>query len=174
MRMALPADDIPVSETSSPFDRIVDRYQHRVFRLVWSILGTGARDTDAEDVTQEVFLQVYRNLDRFREESQLGTWIYSIARNKALDRRRTARNRHPHVPVQPDWGSGHTDVEKNLQIAQAIEKLPQIYRVLIHLFYWQQASLEEISEVTGMKVGTIKSYLARARHNLEAVLHERK
>src|SRR5438477_378755 len=70
------------------FDMIVDRYQHKIFRLAFSILG---ERTAAEDAAQEALLRVWRNLDRFRSESSLSTWIYTIARNAALSARKAER-----------------------------------------------------------------------------------
>ncbi len=152
------------------FEHIVDEYQQRAFRLVCAILGPGLADYEADDVLQEVFLKVYENLSHFRGESALGTWIYSVARNKALDRRRLARNRWEHVEMRPERASAASGVQRELELAEAMERLPETYRTLLRLYYWQQASLAEISEVTGIKEGTIKSYLARARQNLEGIL----
>src|SRR5262245_590020 len=84
---------------SEDFRQLVEEYQQRVFRLVCSILGP-YHEVDAEDVTQEVFLQVHRRVKEFQGKSQFGTWLYSIARNRALDRRRQARFRLPHAPIE--------------------------------------------------------------------------
>src|SRR5262245_60061216 len=78
------------------FASLVSRYKDRAFRLVASILGPGS-EPDAEEVVQEVFLTVYRELPRFRMESRFGTWLYRIAYNRAIDRKRTPRLRRPHV-----------------------------------------------------------------------------
>lgn len=154
------------------FSEIVEQYQQRVFRLICAILGPGRADYEADDVTQEVFLKVYQHLSTFREQSALGTWIYAIARNKAVDRRRLARNRREHVELTPDKAAQTPDVQRRLELAQAIQKLPEVYRTILHLYYWQQASLSEIAELTGIKEGTLKSYMARARQNLEAILEK--
>jgi RNA polymerase sigma-70 factor, ECF subfamily len=165
----MPGDEA-ATQQAYDFELIVEEYQQRAFRLVCAILGPGRADYEADDVLQDVFLKVYENLSQFRGESALGTWIYSVARNKALDRRRLARNRWEHVEMTPERASAESDVQRQLEMAEAIERLPETYRTILHLYYWQQASLAEISEVTGIKEGTIKSYLARARQNLEAIL----
>ena len=159
-------------QAASEFEQVVEQYQDKVFRLICSVLGPGC-DAEAQDATQEVFLKVYKKLGGFRQESGIGTWIYSIARNQAIDRRRQIRRLPVTVEIRMDQVAPHADLGDELDIARAMEKLPEVYRTLVHLFYWQQASLEEISEVTGIKAGTVKSYLARARHNLEAILKER-
>src|SRR5678815_5751600 len=79
-----------VAGDASAFETIVERYQGRVFRLACRLTS----ETDAPDVLQETFLQVYRNLGSFRGESQFGTWLYRVASNAALMHRRS-RARHP-------------------------------------------------------------------------------
>lgn len=154
------------------FRELVEEYQHRVFRLVASVLGPYS-DAEAEDVTQEVFLQVHTKASTFRNTMQFGTWLYAIARNRAIDRRRQARFRLPHLPIdalQP--ALPNDDPDRRLLIAQCMEALPEIYRTLLYLHYWQGASMDEISEYTGLVPGTVKSYLARGRQRVEAMLND--
>jgi len=156
------------------FRELVEAYQHRVFRLVCSVLGP-YRDADAEDVTQEVFLRVYRQLGQFRGDASLGTWIYRIARNLAIDTRRQARFRLPHLTeaaLERMPAPADSTVDRAV-IAAALESLPEVYRTLLYLYYWQDASVEEAAEVTGLPPGTVKSYLARGRHRIEAELAKR-
>ena len=103
--MAAPATD-PTDETlaaraaggeTSAFEAIVGRYQARVFRLACRLTS----DTEAPDVLQETFLQIYRHLPSFRGESQFGTWVYRIAVNAALMHRRATARR----PTEPLDGS---------------------------------------------------------------------
>ena len=84
-------------ETRDPdsFRQIVEEYQDRVFRLVCSILGPWA-DLDAEEITQDVFLRVYRKIGQFRGECAFGSWLYRVAYTTALNHRKTARIRFPH------------------------------------------------------------------------------
>ena len=155
---------------SQDFRQLVEEYQHRVFRLVASVLGPYS-DAEAEDVTQEVFLLVHTKAGTFRREMQFGTWLYAIARNRALDRRRKARFRLPHLPVDGLQMAVRGDnPDRRLLIAQCMEALPEMYRTLLYLYYWQGASMEEISEYTGLVPGTVKSYLARGRQRVEAML----
>lgn len=152
------------------FRELVEQYQHRVFRLVASVLGPYS-DAEAEDVTQEVFLQVHSKASTFREAMHFGTWLYAIARNRAIDRRRQARFRLPHLPIDNlPTAIPNEDPDRRLLIAQCMEALPEIYRTLLYLHYWQGASMEEISEYTGLVPGTVKSYLARGRQRVEAML----
>lgn len=152
------------------FRQLVEEYQHRVFRLVASVLGPYS-DAEAEDVTQEVFLAVHTKAETFQRGCHFGTWLYAIARNRALDRRRKASFRLPHLPVDElHMAAASDNADQRLLIAQCMEALPETYRTLLYLHYWQGASMEEISEYTGLVPGTVKSYLARGRQRVEAML----
>jgi RNA polymerase sigma-70 factor (ECF subfamily) len=147
------------------FRQLVESYQQKVFRLVASLLGP-YRDADAEDIAQEVFLEAWRGWSRWRGEASRSTWLYAIARHKALDCRKRARFRLPHLDAKVlDLSTApYQDPTRRLETARAVEKLPETYRTLLYLFYWQGASIEEIAEITSMPAGTVKSYLARARN----------
>lgn len=152
------------------FDLLVERYQHRVFRLVVSLLGPYA-DLDAEEVTQEVFLRAYRRLETFRGESRFSTWLYRLAYNRTLEYRRRARIRMPHVPVETvqsiaDTPAEQHDHEREQLVAVLLEQLPDVYRTVINMYYWLDCSVEEIAETLAVPPGTVKSYLFRARRRL--------
>lgn len=139
--------------------------------MVAALLGP-YREADAEDVAQEVFLEAYRSWDRFRGGSSRSTWLYSIARHRAIDCRRRARFRLPHVDLGFAEGAAQTvaDPAQRLAVARAVEALPETYRTLLYLYYWQGASVEEIAELTEIPAGTVKSYLARARQYAKELL----
>jgi RNA polymerase sigma-70 factor (ECF subfamily) len=159
------------------FRALVERHQERVFRLVASVLGP-AYASEAEEVTQEVFLLVFRKLSTYRAEARFSTWLYRVAWNRAADYRRRARFQRPVLgesalaslagPSDP-----HRELEVGLrrrEVLAALENLPELYRTLIHLHYWLDCSLTEIEELTGVPPGTSKSYLARARRMMEMEL----
>jgi RNA polymerase sigma-70 factor (ECF subfamily) len=148
--------------------------------LVLSILGPEFV-ADAEDVTQDVFLQVYRHLPGFRGESSFGTWLYSIARNKAIDRKRQARFRLPHITqdelsapvVSEQKESPHGVLAKSEQqklVQDCIERLPYPYRSSLYLYYWMKYSVSEIAELLNMRPGSVRSHLHRARKMLHRLL----
>ena len=159
-------------KTADPelFRQLVERHQERVFRLVVSILGP-AYAGEAEEVTQEVFLQVYRKLGTYREEARFSTWLYRVAWNRAADYRRRLRFRRPALPEKAlahiaDGSNPQAELEtaaRRTELLAALEKLPELYRTLVHLYYWLELSLTEIQDLTGVPEGTAKSYLARAR-----------
>lgn len=156
------------------FGILVERYQDRVFRVVASVLGpySGA---DAEEVCQEVFLRLYRKIRQFTGQAGFGTWLYRIAYNLAIDWRRRARFRLPHVSVEEIRGLAASsdpleDVltkETKGLVALAMEDLPDLYRTALYMHYWLDRSIEEIAELMGIPEGTVKSQLFRARNLLK-------
>ena len=152
------------------FRAIVERYQRLVFRVASAALGPRL-SAEAEDVAQEVFLQLHRSLGQFRGESKLASWIYRMTYNRALDYRRRARHRLPHVSDAVLAESPAVAAfARKYEIGEAVDALPDLYRTLVLLYYWHDCSLAEIQEITGIVPGTAKSYLARARAMMEARL----
>jgi RNA polymerase sigma-70 factor (ECF subfamily) len=142
--------------------------------LVASVLGpySGA---DAEEVSQEVFLRLYRKIRQFTGQAGFGTWLYRIAYNLAIDWRRRARFRLPHVSVEEIRGLASssdpledvlTKETKDL-VALAMEDLPDLYRTTLYMHYWLERPVEEIAELMGIPEGTVKSQLFRARKLLK-------
>ena len=165
------------------FETLVRRYQVRVQSHVARMVGN--RD-DALDLTQEIFVKVFQALDRYNPEYKFSTWLFRIAGNAAIDHLRKRRPRT--VPLEvPDPESGGRmsspeyktadldpyavlrNAERGDAIASAIESLPAEFKELIALRHFTGLSYEEIAEVKGMPLGTVKNKLFRAR----AVLKER-
>jgi len=157
------------------FGILVERYQDRIFRLVASVLGPYS-SADAEEVCQEVFLRLYRKIRQFTGQAGFGTWLYRIGYNLAIDWKRRARFKLPHVPIEeiPSLAASSsnpledvlTKETKDL-VAMAMEDLPDLYRTALYLFYWQERPVEEIAELLGIPEGTVKSQLFRARNLLK-------
>ncbi len=150
------------SGDSELFGELVDRHQSRVFRLVCSVLGPGASQSgEAEEVTQEVFVRVFRQLSQYRGESLFSSWLYRIAYRSAVDVKRLARMRYPHESRTVDHAA--PDTSDGIDTRRAVDALPDLYRTLMHMYYWLDCPVSEIAEVLAMNPGTVKSYLARAR-----------
>jgi len=158
------------------FRVLFQRHKHRVFRLAAAVLGPG-RDPEAEDLTQEAFLMAFRKLDSFRGESAFSTWLLHLARNLAIDRRRRADLRRPHVPVHqlaglPAGGAGADPEEaaaagqRHARLLRQLEQLPHTQRTVVYLFYWLESPVAEIAELLELKPDTVKSHLHRARQRL--------
>jgi len=154
------------------FERLVDEYRDRVFRLACSLLSDPAA---AEDATQEIFLKIWRALPDFRGDSAISTWIYAIARNTCLTRRRTAVNERTCSLDEANAAAfASTDpppaVESDLRAA--IGRLPDKYRRVLVLFYLEDRSYQQVALAMGLPMGTVKTFLHRAKKELAALLAE--
>jgi len=153
------------------FELLLPRYQDKVFRLACGLLRN---ESAAEDMTQDVFLKIWRALPRFHAEASLSTWIYTIARNTGfteLKRRRPvvsldepergeALEREPALHVTGETKGAEMDVETMLA------ELPEKYRRVITLFYLEQKSYDEVAAMLGLPMGTVKTFLHRAKKEL--------
>lgn len=167
-------------------EQLVAEHQAMVFQLGCHLLGS--RD-EAYDLSQEVFLRVFRTLDRFRADASLKTWIYRIAINQASNRRRFWSRRHrlgqvsldAHVEVHgepteaTDASSPHrilASKELAARLTVALDALPFDQRTVIILREVEGLSYDEIAQALDIAVGTVKSRLTRARQGLRASLGE--
>jgi RNA polymerase sigma-70 factor (ECF subfamily) len=150
----------------------VERFQGAVFGLCFRML---AHREDAEDVTQEVFVRALRALERWDRERPVLPWLLTIAANRC----RTAlasRRRHPTpsdlaIDVAERSPLSSCDLSEELQVA--LEKVRDEYRLCFILYHVNELNLSEIGEVVGAPVGTIKTWLSRARRELAAHLRRR-
>jgi RNA polymerase sigma-70 factor (ECF subfamily) len=156
------------------FEKLLDRYERRVYNLVLRMLGD---PSDAEDAAQEVFVHVYRSLKGFQGKSRLDTWIHRIAVNVCLQRRR--KRKLPTVELmEEDLLSTPEDdpfrsaarEELSRQVAGALEELTEAQRDVVLLHGMQGLSYAEVAEVLSCPVGTVKSRLNAAFKRLRQVL----
>jgi RNA polymerase sigma-70 factor (ECF subfamily) len=164
--------------------RLVTDHQRMVYQLALHLLGDSQ---EALDLSQEVFLRVFRTLGQFRGQSTLRTWIYRIVVNQASNRQRWWRRRHrsqqvnleEHARTNGELPDVRTFAQPDTQLQQqevagrvwsALDELPFDQRAAIVLREIDGLSYEEIATSLGVAVGTVKSRLARARQNLRAVL----
>ena len=163
------------------FEQLFAEHRALVYGLALKFLGN---PEDAEDVTQEVFTKVWRNLDSFNRNSSLKTWVYRIAINCCIDYGRKPWRRHSElggVLVEdseddsgPAFVSGHVDAEGKLlaeeeaaQVRRAITHLKPHLKAVLVLKELEELSYDEISVRLGLSMGTISSRLNRARHALQ-------
>ena len=163
------------------FAEIVRRYRGPVFRLAVSVLGQ-AFVAEAEDVAQDVMLRIHRSLHSFRGEAKLGSWVYRITFNHALNVKARVRFRAPHVTDEalattPTRDPGPHDqlagAERQRAVTLCIAELPEVYQSALRLHYWLGASMSEMAMMLDAPENTVKSYLHRARRLLHAMLEER-
>jgi len=158
---------------------LIEKFKNLVWHLVLRMVS---QPEDAEDLCQEIFLRVFRDIGKFRGESKLSTWIGAIAYNMSVTYlRKKGKNImvsvDDYLPVasgKPAVESADEALDKSSMkkvVHRIIDSLPVQYRTVITLFYLEELSYKEIEEVTGMPDGTIKSYLNRGRQAIrEGVL----
>jgi len=160
-------------------EQVFREYAPRIYHLARRMLGS---DADAEDVTQDVLLQVVRKLDTFRGDAALTTWLHKVTVNAALAHRRKRANRESHQagdPLEHFLEDGHhqgpvrpwsvspeqqvLDRERHQLIEQAIAGLPELYRDVYVLADVEGLSNAEIGEILNLGLAAVKSRLHRAR-----------
>ena len=167
------------------FKSLVTNYQDMVYNTA---LGIVQNSEDAEDVTQEVFIQVYRSIDQFKGDARLSTWIYRITTTKALDHIRSRRRKKRfafitslfgpndelvHEPV--DFQHPGVALDRKEQAAllfRMIEQLPENQKVAFTLHKTEDLSYQEIAEIMKLSVSAVESLLFRARQNLRKLLEK--
>jgi RNA polymerase sigma-70 factor (ECF subfamily) len=166
------------------FEELVRRYQRPIAAYVYRMVG----DYEAAlDLTQEVFIKVYNSLRRYRSEFKFSTWIYKIAHNSAVDhlRRRGGREQalqrefdgeQYDLPIESRRPSPEQESEREErreEIERVVRELPAAYKELVVLRHSHDLSYDEIAEVTGLPLGTVKNRLFRAREVMRREFVER-
>jgi RNA polymerase sigma factor (sigma-70 family) len=167
------------------FKSLVENYQDLVYNTA---LGVVQNSEDAEDVAQEVFIQVFRSIDQFKGDARLSTWIYRITTTKALDHIRSRKRKKRfafitslfgandeliHEPV--DFQHPGVTLDRKEQAAllfRMIEQLPDNQKVAFTLHKTEELSYQEIADVMQLSVSAVESLLFRARQNLRKLLEK--
>ena len=168
------------------YEELIGRFQQPVYVLALRLLND---TSDASDVTQEVFLKVFRNIGSFRGQSSLKTWIYRITVNEAHNARRWFfRHRRHEVELDTgpdessrDWSESIADhgrspydeavnQQRHALIVEALERISPIFREAVILRDITDLSYEEVAEVLGVSLGTVKSRILRGREALREQL----
>jgi len=165
---------------TSVFEKILLKYQHRIYNLCRYMIGN---THDAEDAAQDVFLKAYQNLNKFKPDSSLHTWLYRIAVNTCIDYKRKPLFEslfksskegdefvvdHPADSPSPERLYGSKEIGNAIQLA--LGRLSEKLRTVIVLKEIEGLSYEEISEVLDVSIGTVKSRISRAREELKKLL----
>jgi RNA polymerase sigma factor (sigma-70 family) len=163
---------------------LVETYRKKVIKTAYYFLGNME---DAEDVAQEVFLEIVNSIGRFRMSSALSTWIYRITVNRSLNAVKRNKQRQIFVRIEKFFGIAKEDESKAIQevatddnpfdyeeagkiVKEAVADLPGNQRTVFILCKYEEMSYKEIAEVTGMSVSSVESLLHRAKMNLQKKL----
>ena len=153
------------------FSAIIKQYSEPLY---WHIRRMVLSHDDANDLLQNTFLKAWSNIDKFRGESQISTWLYRIAFNTFMNHTRSAACQTTPIDDErtayeiPDESPPPCRQEEALQ--NAICLLNEKERHCITLFYLEEMSIKEIQKITGYPAGSIKAYLSRGRNNLKKIL----
>ncbi len=150
------------------FDEIVSRYQLRLFRFAYRLLSDRS---EAEDAVQETFVRVFKALPAYRPDGYFSSWIYRIALNECRRRRRSNRltlslDAVPQTAQGPDPQQTMMVTERNRQLREAIAAMPEHYRIVMMLFYFDEMSVDQISRTIDVSVSAVKVRLHRGRGRL--------
>jgi len=162
---------------------ILKRYRATIYNLIFKMVRN---KEETEDLVQEAFIKAFASLGTFNEEYAFSTWLYKIAINNCIDhfRKRRLKTFSIDTPIQSKDGEITREFsdttfspdnkilskEKNELIAEAIERLPEKYRTSILLRHQEERSYEEISQILGIPLGTVKARIFRAREILKKEL----
>ncbi len=156
----------------STFNTLVIRHKDKVRNIIYLILNN---TSSVDDIAQEVFITVYKNLYRFRFESQFTTWLYRITINKCKDHLRKIKIRKIFTPLkdtdeEPGYNSPAENVDLSDIVHNAINKLPEKLKTPLLLKDIEGLSYQEIAESMQCELGTVKSRIFRAREGLREIL----
>ena len=171
--------------TVEAFDILVGRYKDPLTNYIYRFLGDMK---ECEDLLQETFLRVYRNRHSYRRIARFSTWLYTIAGNLARSEYRKRKRRRIsslqsinkndeeyEMEVPDETFSPDKDTESSIQdfyIQEALAQIPEEFREVVVLRDVQQLSYEEIAEITGLPMGTVKSRINRGRTKLQILLKD--
>lgn len=154
------------------FQTLLNKYKNMVFSLVYNIV---LNKEDAEEITQDSFIKAYKGLSSFKNESSFSTWLYRIAVNSALNKKKIKA--HSIKPLEDFYEAEQYDTiyvlleqyenkERKKLVQQALQHLKDDERICVTMFYLNELSVNEIHELTNFSIANIKVLLHRGRKNL--------
>ncbi len=160
----------------SDFEILVDRYKNKAFSLLCNMLKDSM---EAEEVLQDAFLKAYYGLNNFKQEAKFSTWFYRIVYNTALTRLSAKKRKieremtsiDEELNISDDTYTADSEKQElSLLLTELIDKLPPNYASVITMFYLEEMSCEEISEITNRSVSNVKVLLHRSRNALKDIV----
>ena len=158
------------------FNQLVRKYQRKVY---WHVRKMVINHDDADDLTQDVFIKVWKHLENFRQDASLYTWIYRIATNECLSLLKSKRRKfllpltdltaELTANLEADESLAGDEIELKLQ--KAILRLPDKQRLVFNLRYYDEMPYEQMAEVTGTSVGALKASYHHAAKKIESLIN---
>ncbi|RLD22586.1 MAG: RNA polymerase subunit sigma [Bacteroidetes bacterium] len=159
------------------FNLLVREYQERIY---WHIRKMVVDHDDADDLVQEVFIKVWKNIDKFREDAKLYTWVYRIATNECLTFLAKKKRRfflpigdvESELAAKIDTDNIITGDEIQLKLQKALLKLPDKQRLVFNMKYFDEMKYTEIAEITDTSVGALKASYHHAVKKIEEIINQ--
>ena len=159
------------------FELLLERYRNKIMRLAYSMLGDSSQ---AEDAAQDVCVRIWRALPAYRGESSVSTWVYAITRNTCLTEIAAMKRTSDRTPLSGDdpnlrqFAENIPAPEPNAHsgpdLSYAMQQLPEKYRQAVMLFYMEEKSYVEVAAMMALPIGTVRTYLHRAKKALAVSL----
>ena len=169
-----------INGDTNAFSILVDRYKDLVFTLCLRMLKNRE---EAEEVSQDTFIKIYKSLNKFKGNSKFSTWIYKVCYNACLDRLKKNKKHFNDVPINEftereiktidNALSNMEQQEYDKSIQDCIALLPEDDAFLLTLYYFEELSLDEISNAVGLTANNVKVKIFRSRKKLAQILRER-
>ena len=163
-----------VKGNQNAFAELLSRYKNLVYSVVLRMVND---PEEANDLAQEVFIKIYKNLDKYQPEYKFSTWIIRITTNHVIDFRRKKKQEtvsiddmvyEPSDYVTPE--SSYIEKERNTSIVSALSSLPDMYKIPIVLYHQQGLSYQEIAQMIGEPLSKVKNRIFRGRKMLKELL----
>jgi RNA polymerase sigma-70 factor (ECF subfamily) len=165
---------------SNAFAVLVDRYKSMVFSLTLKMVK---HREEAEEVAQDIFIKIFKSIDKFKGDSKFSTWVYKVAYNTCLDRIKKNNREKNTIPID-DFSENQIKTmetvldaiderERNKTIQDCIQLLPNEDGFLLILYYFEEQSIDEISKIMDCTANNVKVKLFRSRKKLASILEKR-
>lgn len=151
-----------------PLEALIERYQRSLYAAAFNICRN---PEDANDAVQDTFIQYYTSGKEFRDEEHLKAWLLRVAVNRAKDITRSFWRRNK-ISIEEYAEEIPFENQEDRELFEAVMKLPEKYRDVIHLYYYEELSVKEIAGILGASQGSVKMRLSRGRSFLRDVFKE--
>lgn len=151
-----------------PLEALIERYQRSLYAAAFNICRNSE---DANDAVQDTFIQYYTSGKEFRDEEHLKAWLLRVAVNRAKDIARSFWRRNK-ISIEEYAEEIPFENQEDRELFEAVMKLPEKYRDVIHLYYYEELSVKEIAGILGASQGSVKMRLSRGRSFLRDVFKE--
>ncbi len=149
-------------------DTVMEQYKNNLYTVAFNICKN---TQDAEDVVQDTLIQYWRQKKEFESEQHLRAWLFRVAINTAKNKVNTLFRRTT-VPLEDYMETLSFETKESSDIFEAVMSLPTKYRIVIHLFYYEDYSVNEIADILKITPGNVKTRLSRGRMSLRNTLKE--